>query len=323
MSTTPATRRLPLFIVAAVAPVVVLVGSITVAAVLAAGITHPVIVHFGVNGTSTAPAWTVPIGMFGVGLIALALGLGVAIARPDAHRLSWAQKMLAVIALGQSVLAAGLGVWLLAVQQSADAPTPAVLPAIPIIVGGSLAVALIAWFLLPPAVAWGTRMRTAEPLALAPGERAVWTATTRLTPLAIVVLVVAILLVASIAIVVTVLTSGATWIVLALPVILVAVLFSTSSFGVRVDDNGLRVRSALGWPVFTIPAGDVESAGVSAIEPLREFGGWGLRGTPRRFAVVTRGGEGLEVHRRDGRVFLVTVDDAATGAALLTAVAAR
>ncbi|MEO5535301.1 MAG: hypothetical protein ABIR17_09245 [Pseudolysinimonas sp.] len=323
MSTTRAIRRLPLFVVAAVVPVVVLVGSLIVAALLAAGITHPVVVHFGVNGNSTAPAWTIPIAMFGVGLIALALGLGVAIARPDSRHLSFAQKVLAVIALGQSVLVAALGVWLLAVQQSADAPTPPVLPGIPIIVGGGLLIAVIAWFLLPPAEAWGSRMRTAEPLALAPGERAVWTATTRLTTLAIVVLVVAILLVASVAIVVTVLTAGATWIVLALPVILVAVLFSSSSYGVRVDENGLRVRSALGWPVFSIPAREVESAGVSAIEPLREFGGWGLRGTPRRFAVVTRGGEGLEVHRRDGRVFLVTVDDAATGAALLTAVAER
>jgi hypothetical protein len=36
-----------------------------------------------------------------------------------------------------------------------------------------------------------------------------------------------------------------------------------------------------------------------------------------------RTGEGILITRRDGRLFAVTVDDAATGAALLEAVAAR
>lgn len=315
-------RRLPLFLVAVAAPVVILAGSFVVAAILAAGIQHPVIVHWGPDGVRTAPAWTVPIGMFAIGLIPLALGIGLMLARPDTHRPSWAQKLLAVTALGIAVLIGGLGVWALAVQRTADA-APDVLPGVLIPVGGALVLGTVAWFLLPPVVAWGTRMHTAAPLPLAPGERAVWTATTRMPDVALVLIGVGVLIAAAAGVFATVVTGGGAAVVLALPVILLAVLFGTRSWTVRVDDGGLRVRGALGWPVFTVPAGDVESAGVAAVQPLREFGGWGLRGTPRRFAVVTRGGDGLEVHRRDGRVFIVTVDDAPTGAALLTAVAAR
>ena len=37
--------------------------------------------------------------------------------------------------------------------------------------------------------------------------------------------------------------------------------------------------------------------------------------------MISHGGEAIEVTRRDGRRFTVTVDDAATGAALLAAYA--
>jgi hypothetical protein len=60
------------------------------------------------------------------------------------------------------------------------------------------------------------------------------------------------------------------------------------------------------------------------VVPLGEFGGFGLRWGPgRRLGIITRGGEALEVQRRDGRTVVVTVDDAATAAGLLMAFAAR
>ncbi|MNY73206.1 hypothetical protein D3C86_2119390 [compost metagenome] len=57
---------------------------------------------------------------------------------------------------------------------------------------------------------------------------------------------------------------------------------------------------------------------------MGEFGGWGLRlSTDRRFGVVLRSGEAIEVLRRSGKRFVVTVEDAATGAALLEALVER
>lgn len=55
----------------------------------------------------------------------------------------------------------------------------------------------------------------------------------------------------------------------------------------------------------------------------RAFLGWGIRVIGRRIGVLIREGEAIEVTRTDGRVFIVTVPQAARGAALLNAVAAR
>lgn len=57
---------------------------------------------------------------------------------------------------------------------------------------------------------------------------------------------------------------------------------------------------------------------------MGEFGGWGLRWAPGGgFGVVLRSGPGIRITRTNGKTFSVTVDDAETGAALLTALAAR
>jgi hypothetical protein len=95
-------------------------------------------------------------------------------------------------------------------------------------------------------------------------------------------------------------------------------------FRVRVDDQGLTVRSALGVPAFRVPLGEVETAEPAQIQAFAEFGGIGVRSVPgRRLGVVLRSGEALRVRRTDGREFVVTVDDAATAAALLTALVQR
>jgi hypothetical protein len=57
---------------------------------------------------------------------------------------------------------------------------------------------------------------------------------------------------------------------------------------------------------------------------LREFGGWGYRvGTDGTVGIVVRTGEGLRIRRTGDRSLVVTVDDAATGAALLNTLADR
>jgi hypothetical protein len=93
---------------------------------------------------------------------------------------------------------------------------------------------------------------------------------------------------------------------------------------VVVGEVGLTVRSALSRPRFVIPLNEVEMAEVVQVRPLPEFGGWGIRGGKGgRVGVIIRKGPALQVHRSGGRIFLVTVDDAETGAALLNTLAAR
>ncbi len=89
----------------------------------------------------------------------------------------------------------------------------------------------------------------------------------------------------------------------------------------NVNNAGLAIRLG-GIPVRRIPLEKVSSARAIDLEPA-EWGGWGWRASPRGSAIVLRRGDALELTFVGGRRFAVTVDDAATGAALLNGLLAR
>ncbi len=97
-----------------------------------------------------------------------------------------------------------------------------------------------------------------------------------------------------------------------------------SMLRVIVDREGLSVRYGhLGLFRQLIPLAKVDGARATHIKPLNH-GGWGYRGSLLllgKAAVVVRRGDAIEVTLHEGRLFLVTVDDAATGAALLNGLA--
>ncbi len=114
------------------------------------------------------------------------------------------------------------------------------------------------------------------------------------------------------------------WFGLALVATLLPLLVAVTEWTVSVDRRGLVARSRLPRPRVMVPLEEVEEAVVVHVNPLREFGGWGIRtGVGGRVGVIMRGGEAIEVVRTGGRRVVVTVDDAATGAALLNTLAAR
>lgn len=118
--------------------------------------------------------------------------------------------------------------------------------------------------------------------------------------------------------------SGLWWFAGVLGVVLAALLVTVLRWTVTVDATGLTARSLLRRPSLRVPIDEVEHAAVVDVDPLREFGGWGLRiGRDGRTGVVLRRGTAIEVHRGGGAVVVVTVPDAATGAALLNTFAAR
>jgi hypothetical protein len=126
------------------------------------------------------------------------------------------------------------------------------------------------------------------------------------------------------AVVVFVIALRGAWPLAIVPVVIALSILGTASWRVRVDGNGLTVRPTLGWPQYRVALADVASARTTDVVPLGEFGGFGLRwGLGGRVGIITRGGEALEVQRRNGRAVIVTVDDAATAAGLLTALAAQ
>jgi hypothetical protein len=89
----------------------------------------------------------------------------------------------------------------------------------------------------------------------------------------------------------------------------------------NVGNDGLVVRLG-GIPVRRISLDRVSSARAIDLEPA-EWGGWGWRASPNGTAIVLRRGDALELTFLGGRRFAVTVDDAATGAALLNGLVAR
>jgi hypothetical protein len=54
-----------------------------------------------------------------------------------------------------------------------------------------------------------------------------------------------------------------------------------------------------------VPLADVERAEAVVYRPVRDYGGWGIRGFGRRRALNARGNLGVLIVRRDGSTLLV------------------
>ncbi len=283
--------------------------------------------HWGFSGDpdSFGPAWTMPLLLGVVGVVfptmfGLILARTVRPAGPTAT-----QKLLAVASLFSVTLVTIIVTTSVAIQRGLEVgeSTPTIVPTLLIALAISFALAAAAWFFLPRAVSGASlRADTTPPVPVAPGEHVVWVGHARFSTWVIILLsgVTAVVT----AVVVFVIALRGAWPLAIVPVVLALSVLGTASWWVRVDQDGLTVRPTLGWPLYRIALADVASAATTTVVPLGEFGGYGLRwGLGRRMGVVTRGGEALEVQRRDGRALVVTVDDAATAAGLLTALAAR
>jgi hypothetical protein len=291
---------------------------------------EPVAIHWSGSGPDGfAPAWTYPV------LTAcLAIGLPLlfaAIARGAARAGEWGPNLrfLGAVSLGTSLGLALALTWSVAMQRGLTDAATAPGVGVPLLAGLGLGLVagVVGWYAQPGVSSSGAAApEPATAMSLADGERVVWLRTTTMSRGGMAALVAGLLALAA-AVFATALTGPdrrLPWILGAALVIFLFAALSTTVFRVRVDEQGLTVRSGLGVPRFTVPLADVATAEAAHVQALAEFGGIGIRSAPgRRFGVVLRSGEALRVRRSDGREFVVTIDDAATGAALLTALAAR
>ena len=315
--------RLPLVVVGVIVPALVALAGL-VASLLALP-AHDIAVHWGVDGTADgfAPAWTVAGGM-GTAALFAPLGFGVLLAATRRDGTSTSVRFLAAVSSWFATWLAVLGAWSILTQQQPDAEPPAIGLGLLVSFGAATVLGLAAWWLAPPVDTVMPETTAADPLPLRGSERAVWIARTRMPVAGVVAIALGILVALGASVVAVIATRGALAPLLAVPVVLLLMLALTARWTVRVDGTGLTVQGLLGWPVFRVPAAEIAQAGTVELRALDEFGGWGIRlGRGRRFGVITRSGEALEVRRRDGRAFVVTVDDAATAASLLEALATR
>ncbi|WP_194411155.1 DUF1648 domain-containing protein [Microbacterium cremeum] len=327
--TDPVLRRFVL--VAILLPLVFVAIGAAVQLALLPSAPATIAVHWNASGQADrfAPAWTQPIAT-----IAFGFGIPVLLALTSLPGLRRGERgstyrLVGAMAAATSALVTVAFTWTFAMQAALSSPADA--PAVwGSLVGSFLAGALAgvaAWWLQPRQDTPGQTAAPAAPLDLGPTERALWVRTAAMSTAAATVLLIAAAGIAAAAVAawVTGAGGGAAWILSAVAVLLLALVATTVAFHVRVDDTGLHVASLLGIPRFGVPLADTASAACVVVDPMGEFGGWGLRIAPhgRRFGVVLRRGEAIEVTRRDGRRFVVTVDDARTGAALLEALIVR
>jgi len=297
---------------------VILLGE---AAMIAAGLSGPeeIVTHWGPNGPDrTGPWWEFAITVAAVDIPVLAF-FAVFILR--ARRFSGMGRWLAPVSLGITVMhTLGLGVGVVVLSGSSLVPTAT-------IVGGfaiGILAAIIVGFALPrESPATSAPPATAIPLGL--GEVVAWSGSVRL-PVAFVasIAAIAIAFIVLAIVLVTVADRHALWLFV-VPVPILLALGTTFDWSVAVGPTGVTIRSAIGWPRMRIPVDDIVSAGVTEVDPVSDFGGWGPRWVVRngkgRWGFVSRRGPALEITRRDGRSVVATVDDAATAAAVLEAYA--
>ncbi|WP_341935083.1 DUF1648 domain-containing protein [Microbacterium sp. LWO14-1.2] len=321
-SGTPLRRARLLFtLVAIVVPVVI----VAVAAVVLSGwlpaFTEPVAVHWGTGGADGfGPASLYLWLLLGVGLgVPLLLVVTTLVAVRD----QWggAARLMGALAAGMSAFAAVTSLGSLWIQR--DLAPGAEVPG----VGGVTAAALAA-LLVVGGAAWSVqpRYRTPAGRPLAPrqdvsvgaAERVVWLATTTMPRGALILL--GLVLAGMIVLAATMLSLGvAGWWVVAVGALVVAVaLAATASYRVSITPEGFSARSLLGRPRVDIPVHEIVDVRAIDVSPFGDFGGWGWRiSTDGRTGIVTRRGPAIEVSRRERASFLVTIDGAEEGAALL------
>lgn len=297
------------------APAALVVASEAV--IIAVGATGParLIVHWG--GTErTGPWWTYAVLVAAIGFPVIAL-IGFFIVR--ATRMAGMNTWMPAIAIGITVFhTVGMGVGSVVLNASPLAP------ALPLGGGAVLAVlaAVATWRLLPQEAGEGERVTPAAALPVRAGEVAAWTGRAELPAwfIALIAAIASVLVAVGLTVLLTV--GPRLWFVFVAPTLLFAALVTTAHFVVTAGPGGFVVRSVVGWPRLGIPAADIAKAGTASIDPLADFGGWGIRWVvgpngKGRWGVITHGGPGLEVVRRDGRSIVVTLDDAGTAAAVL------
>lgn len=298
---------------------------------------EPAAIHWGIDGVDGfGPRWTplaLLIGLGGGGVLLLARitllshrtpRRGDTVPQPQ---WSTTARLLGAMGLALGGLMAMLAVATTAAQRGvSDAAAAADITAwMPVLLIIAVVLAVAGWFLQPVApVSREASGTPATPLPLTGSERAVWMKTVSIARSGQAVLGIGVFLTIALSVLLLARGVAAGWIVAGVALMLLVLVATGLSFRVRASATGLRVRSVAGWPRLQIPAAEIASVRAVPVDPFAQFGGWGYRiGVDGRRGFVLRTGDALEVTRTDGRVFVVTVDDAATGASVLAAAAGR
>lgn len=322
-------KQLRRFVLVAIVMPVVLTGvSLALQLLWLPRLPELIAVHWGPGGNPDAsgPSWMLPAGAV---LFALILPMCVALTGLSGLRRGDGgptYRFMGAFALGFSVFFAVLMVWTTGLQL--DIATWRDSPSVVLPLVGSVAIAIgggiIGWFMQPATARSSHESRTFLPIDVGQSEKVAWLRTTTM-PRGTMILLMAVAMALAVGTVGAWMVGSAAmaWILTGTTILIGVLVATMTVFHVRIDRNGLLVRSAAGFPRFHVPLADVRGVSVVDVNPVAEFGGMGIRRAPHRLGVVLHSGEALVVSRAKGPEFVVTVDDAPLAAAVLEALRAR
>lgn len=258
--------------------------------------------------STTAPAWTVLLlplgGTLICGTIATAAGLD-----PDGRGAR--RTFFFCFGVGTMLAFIWIGVMALNVSASEDPPAPTWLFLSPVLV----LLGLVPWAVAGPDGRRDFTVAKTRPDLPRPAGERVWVGTAW-SPLLVLVGCGAVVVAAAVAVVGFTQRSVSSAAIAS--IVSVVILLAVVSFGrlsVAVDPQGLRVRSAIGVRLKTIPIARIRDAQATVLS-VSSWGGLGYRVGPEGTALVLRSGPALTVATDSGR-FSVTVDEAPIAAAVL------
>lgn len=95
------------------------------------------------------------------------------------------------------------------------------------------------------------------------------------------------------------------WVYALLALVLVIIAATaTSRQTTTVTADAVTVRFGFLYST-RIPFSEIRSAAAIVYRPIREYGGWGIRGTRRRRALNMRGNQGVLLTKADGSTLLI------------------
>jgi len=315
-----------ILLVVLIAPVAIGLAATAVQLAWLPSLPAEVVTHWSGEGADgTAPAWQLIVVTAAVSLVIPGIISAVVLRGGDTvFRAS--TKLAAVLSPSSVGLVAVSTTGILALQRGTDgslAQAPDAGPWLAAGVGAGVLLAVVAWFVLPPARRLSQTVDAASPLPLAPDERAVWVGRAHPSPVGTAVFGGTLAVVLALLVYAIAATGGSAWPVLLVPIVIGGLLVAFLDWRVRIDARGLVVRGVLGAPVIRVKPEDITRAAAIHVAPLA-YGGWGLRGVPgTTIGVITRTGPGIVVGRRNRGDLVVTVDDAEAAARLLSTLASR
>jgi hypothetical protein len=287
--------------VVVVVPMATTAGTVLFIVVSRGRLPDPVATHWGLagspDGSMGLPAYTAFVTV-SMGLVWAALVAGSRRSVPAAPLTAVTYFVLGVLgAVNVQVVAANLD------ARSWDRASPMTALGLAAVLGAGAVLGGIGWF----AVGASAGVPADRPMEIAAASGRSWSGSA--TNGWLVIIGIAPLLLVPII--------GPVWIFVLGPVALASVVFA--SVRVTVDASRICIESGpFGRPARCIPVGEVTSVAAVRIEPMA-YGGWGYRMRSGVRAYVVRGGPAIRIGRSTGPDLLVTVDDAARGAATIAA----